>query len=104
MSLSPAATITPGRRLLGRLSVPGDKSISHRAWMFGSLAEGDTHIHGFLEGEDCFATLVALRQLGVRIEGPNAGHVVVHGPGITRLQAAEGALDPTALVAVTVKV
>jgi 3-phosphoshikimate 1-carboxyvinyltransferase len=85
--------VQPSSDIHGEVRIPGDKSISHRALMFGSLAEGETHIHGFLEGEDCLATLVALRQLGVRIEGPNAGHVVVHGPGITRLQAAEGALD-----------
>ena len=61
--------------------------------MLGSLADGDTHIHGFLESEDCLATLVALRQLGVRIEGPNDGHVIVHGPGAGRLHAAAEALD-----------
>lgn len=61
--------------------------------MLGSLAEGDTAIHGFLESEDCLATLVALRQLGVRIDGPNDGHVIVHGLGSGRLRAPAGPLD-----------
>jgi 3-phosphoshikimate 1-carboxyvinyltransferase len=85
--------VQPSRQIHGAASVPGDKSISHRALMLGSLAEGDTQIHGFLESEDCLATLVALRQLGVSIEGPNGGHVIVHGPRAGRLQAAPDALD-----------
>ena len=51
-------------RLTGRLAVPGDKSISHRAALFGALASGRTEITGFLEGEDCLATLKAVRALG----------------------------------------
>jgi 3-phosphoshikimate 1-carboxyvinyltransferase len=85
--------VQPSTQIHGALSVPGDKSISHRALMLGSLAEGDTHIEGFLEGEDCLATLLALRQLGVRIEGPADGHVIVHGAAAGRLHAAAGALD-----------
>jgi 3-phosphoshikimate 1-carboxyvinyltransferase len=85
--------VQPSTRLHGEAGIPGDKSISHRALMLGSLAEGDTEIHGFLQSEDCLATLVALRQLGVRIEGPNDGHVVVHGLGSARLHAPPGPLD-----------
>jgi 3-phosphoshikimate 1-carboxyvinyltransferase len=85
--------VQPSRHIHGAASVPGDKSISHRALMLGSLAEGDTQIHGFLESEDCLATLVALRQLGVSIEGPDGGDVIVHGSRAGRLQAAPDALD-----------
>ena len=85
--------VQPSSYIHGAASIPGDKSISHRALMLGSLAEGDTEIHGFLESEDCLATLIALRRLGVRIDGPDDGHVVVHGAGAGRLQAAAGALD-----------
>ncbi len=78
-------TVAAGGRLNGRIRVPGDKSISHRAVMLGSLAEGVTEIHGFLEGEDPVATLQAFRAMGVRIEGPDKGHVVVHGVGLRGL-------------------
>jgi 3-phosphoshikimate 1-carboxyvinyltransferase len=61
--------------------------------MLGSLADGVTHIRGFLASEDCLATLIALRQLGVRIEGPNDGHVIVHGAGAGGLRGAQARLD-----------
>lgn len=79
--------IEPGGALRGRLRVPGDKSISHRAIMLGSLAEGTTIISGFLEGEDCLATLRAFRAMGVRIDGPDQGRVTVHGVGLRGLRA-----------------
>ncbi|MBN2392909.1 MAG: 3-phosphoshikimate 1-carboxyvinyltransferase [Anaerolineae bacterium] len=60
--------IQPGGALRGRARVPGDKSISHRALMLGALAEGDSHIAGFLPGGDCLATLDCIRALGVEIE------------------------------------
>jgi 3-phosphoshikimate 1-carboxyvinyltransferase len=85
--------VQPSSHIHGAAVIPGDKSISHRALMLGSLAEGDTHIHGFLESEDCLATLLALRQLGVRIEGPHDGQVIVHGAGAAGLHGAAGALD-----------
>lgn len=78
---------TPGGRVQGRARVPGDKSISHRSIMLGALANGTTHIQGFLEGEDALATLQTFRDLGVQIEGPNAGRVTVHGVGINGLKA-----------------
>jgi 3-phosphoshikimate 1-carboxyvinyltransferase len=85
--------VQPSTRIHGEAAIPGDKSISHRALMLGSLAEGDTEIQGFLESEDCLATLVALRQLGVRIDGPNDGQVIVHGLGSAGLRAPAGPLD-----------
>jgi 3-phosphoshikimate 1-carboxyvinyltransferase len=85
--------VRPSTGIHGEAVIPGDKSISHRALMLGSLAEGDTEIHGFLESEDCLATLRALRQLGVRIQGPNDGHVIVHGHGAAHLRAPAGPLD-----------
>jgi 3-phosphoshikimate 1-carboxyvinyltransferase len=85
--------VGPGGRLTGRLRVPGDKSISHRAIMLGSLAEGVTHISGFLSGEDNLATLNAFRAMGVRIDRPADGHVTVHGVGLHGLKAPAKPLD-----------
>jgi len=79
--------VQPGGRLQGCLRVPGDKSISHRAIMLGSLAEGVTEVTGFLEGEDALATLAAFRAMGVNIEGPDAGRVRIHGVGMHGLKA-----------------
>jgi 3-phosphoshikimate 1-carboxyvinyltransferase len=83
----------PGGKVEGELTVPGDKSISHRALMFGGIAEGDTEITGFLAGEDCLATLRALQALGVRIERPQAEHVLVHGVGPDGLRPSAAPLD-----------
>lgn len=79
--------VTPGGVLRGRVRVPGDKSISHRAIMLGSIAQGVTEVSGFLEGEDCLATLAAFRALGVRIEQSGQGKVVIHGAGLHGLKA-----------------
>ncbi|WP_339897734.1 bifunctional prephenate dehydrogenase/3-phosphoshikimate 1-carboxyvinyltransferase [uncultured Gilvimarinus sp.] len=73
--------------LTGRLRVPGDKSISHRAIMLGSLANGTTEITGLLESEDSLATLQAFRDMGVVIEGPTEGRVTVYGVGLRGLKA-----------------
>ena len=85
-------TLTPGGQLSGRLRVPGDKSISHRSIMLGSLAEGTTGVSGFLEGEDSLATLSAFRAMGVKINGPEAGRVEIEGVGLRGLQAPAGEL------------
>ncbi len=85
--------VESGGALRGRLRVPGDKSISHRSIMFGALAEGVTEVSGFLEGEDCLATLNAFRAMGVAIEGPVAGRVTIHGVGLHGLKAPAGPLD-----------
>ncbi|GGM03201.1 bifunctional prephenate dehydrogenase/3-phosphoshikimate 1-carboxyvinyltransferase [Pseudomonas asuensis] len=82
----------PGGSLSGRIRVPGDKSISHRSIMLGSLAEGTTEVEGFLEGEDALATLQAFRDMGVVIEGPNNGRVTIHGVGLHGLKAPAGPL------------
>ncbi|MEW8459464.1 MAG: 3-phosphoshikimate 1-carboxyvinyltransferase, partial [Candidatus Thiodiazotropha endolucinida] len=85
--------IQPGGKLIGNLRVPGDKSISHRSIMLGSLADGVTEVTGFLEGEDSLATLNAFRQMGVAIDGPTQGRVTIQGVGMHGLQAPDGALD-----------
>jgi 3-phosphoshikimate 1-carboxyvinyltransferase len=79
--------VQAGGVLTGRLRVPGDKSISHRSIMLGSLAEGVTEVSGFLEGEDSLATLSAFRAMGVQIKGPDAGKVSIQGVGLYGLQA-----------------
>lgn len=75
------------------VTVPGDKSISHRALMLGSIADGTTEISGFLTGEDCLATLSAFRDMGVDIEQRDATTITVHGVGSRGLQAPEHALN-----------
>ena len=84
--------IKPGGRLTGKIRVPGDKSISHRSIMLGSLAEGVTEVSGFLEGEDNMATLNAFRAMGVAIEGPDNGRVIIHGVGMHGLKPAAAPL------------
>ena len=85
--------VKPGGCLKGALRVPGDKSISHRSIMFGSLAEGSTEITGFLEGEDCLATLNTFRACGVEIEGPNKGRIIINGVGMRGLMPPSAAID-----------
>ena len=85
--------VEPGGALQGRTRVPGDKSISHRAIMLGALADGVTEIDGFLEGADALGTLYAFRAMGVWIDGPAAGRVVIHGAGLDGLSAPDGPLD-----------
>ena len=85
--------VQPGGSLRGRIRVPGDKSISHRSVMLGAIAEGTTEVEGFLEGADSLATLQAFRDMGVEIEGPDAGHVVIHGVGLHGLKAPGKPLD-----------
>ena len=78
--------------LRGELTVPGDKSISHRAVMFGSLAQGDTHIRHFLTGADCLSTIGCFRAMGIGIE-QNENEVIVHGKGLHGLTAPAKTLD-----------
>ena len=84
--------VHPGGQVKGCIRVPGDKSVSHRSIMLGALAQGTTHISGFLEGEDAMATLQAFRDMGVVIEGPAEGKVVVHGVGLNGLKPPPGPL------------
>lgn len=86
-------TLQPGGVLAGEARVPGDKSISHRAIMLGALAEGTSRVNGFLEGEDALATLAAFRAMGVEIDGPDNGRVIVHGVGLHGLRAPLAPLD-----------
>ena len=86
-------TILPGAKTFqGKFTVPGDKSVSHRSIMFGAIAEGTTHVTGFLEGEDALATLQAFRDMGVSIEGPKNGEVTIHGVGMQGLKAPASAI------------
>ncbi|MBI5449896.1 MAG: 3-phosphoshikimate 1-carboxyvinyltransferase [Gammaproteobacteria bacterium] len=86
-------SIEAGGQLSGTVRVPGDKSISHRSIMLGALADGVTRVSGFLEGEDSLATLQAFRDMGVRIDGPDHGQVVIHGVGLHGLRAPDKPLD-----------
>ncbi|MCF6249864.1 MAG: bifunctional prephenate dehydrogenase/3-phosphoshikimate 1-carboxyvinyltransferase [Methylococcaceae bacterium] len=81
MSQSITFNVQPGGSMRGEIRVPGDKSMSHRSIMLGSLAEGVTHVTGFLNAEDALATLQAFRAMGVEIEGPVNGEVTIHGVG-----------------------
>lgn len=85
-------TIKPVKALNGTIKIPGDKSISHRAVMFGSLAKGDTEITGFLMGADCLSTIDCFRKLGVKID-INEDKVIVHGNGLHGLKAPSSMLD-----------
>ncbi|GAB6098466.1 3-phosphoshikimate 1-carboxyvinyltransferase [Halanaerocella petrolearia] len=86
-------TIEPKNNLQGQVKVPGDKSISHRAVMLGSLAEGKTEIEGFLTGEDCLSTVRAFQQLGVEIEGIGEEEMTIYGQGLNGLEEPEDFLD-----------
>ncbi len=83
----------PAAQVCGTMDVPGDKSISHRALMLSGLAEGTSEVTGFLAGEDCLATLHAMRALGVRIERPGPTEVVVEGVGLHGLKGVTHPLD-----------
>jgi 3-phosphoshikimate 1-carboxyvinyltransferase len=85
--------VTPSTIQDASVTVPGDKSVSHRALMLGSIAEGRTNVSGFLAGEDCLATLAAMRALGVEIHQPSATEMTIEGVGLDGLQAAHSELD-----------
>ena len=76
----------------GEITVPGDKSISHRSVMFGSIAQGTTEIHGYLQGADCLSTISCFQKMGISIE--NKGEtVLVHGRGLHGLTRPDSVLD-----------
>ena len=83
----------PAMRVFGTMTVPGDKSISHRALMLSGIAEGVSEVSGFLGSEDCLASLAAMRALGVCIEQSSATRVLIHGVGMHGLKGAGRALD-----------
>ena len=78
--------------LSGEVTVPGDKSISHRSIMLGSIAKGNTEIEGFLQGADCLSSIACFRKMGVEIEN-NGDKVLVHGRGLRGLKAPDSILD-----------
>ena len=83
---------TRAKQIRGEVTIPGDKSISHRAVMFGSLAEGATEITGFLRGADCLSTIDCFRRLGISIEDKNE-RILIHGKGLHGLSAPAQILD-----------
>jgi 3-phosphoshikimate 1-carboxyvinyltransferase len=78
--------------LKGELTIPGDKSISHRSIMFGALSKGTTKVTGFLQGADCLSTISCFRKLGIEIEN-NTQEVLVHGKGLHGLTPSNEILD-----------
>jgi len=88
----PVIVARPAHRVGGIVAVPGDKSISHRALLLGAVANGTTRVSGFLRGEDCLATLGALRAMGVRVDD-DGEHLTVHGVGMRGLAAPSQPLD-----------
>lgn len=93
MSVRVDYAVTPGGSLQGRLRVPGDKSITHRALMLGAVAEGTTEIEGFLDGADCLNTLAAIRAMGVQVDAGSPNNLKVHGRGLRGLQAPPAPID-----------
>jgi len=85
--------VRPPKRLGGRVEVPGDKSISHRAALMGAIASGRTEITGFLEGEDCLHTLKALEKLGAAVTRKGPGHYLVDGVGPGGFHEADDIID-----------
>jgi 3-phosphoshikimate 1-carboxyvinyltransferase len=79
--------VTPSALRDARVTVPGDKSVSHRALLLGSIAEGRTEVSGFLDGDDCLATAAAMRSLGVRIDQPSPTELIIEGVGLHGLRA-----------------
>ncbi|HEU4626614.1 MAG TPA: 3-phosphoshikimate 1-carboxyvinyltransferase [Steroidobacteraceae bacterium] len=90
---APVYFCQPGSTIGGEISVPGDKSVSHRSLMLGGIAEGTTEVRGFLESEDCLATLAALRSLGVNIARFGGNRVTIQGVGMDGFKAPSGPLD-----------
>jgi 3-phosphoshikimate 1-carboxyvinyltransferase len=85
--------VTPASGIAGSVSVPGDKSISHRALMLGAIAVGTTRVTGFLEGDDCLATMRAVAALGVDVRRTAPGEVLVEGVGLDGFRAPAAPLD-----------
>ena len=85
--------IKPSRGLGGEITLPGDKSISHRAVLFSAIAEGDTAINGFLNGEDTRNTAKAVQAMGIAVEGLGTERLVVRGKGLDGLSEPGDVLD-----------
>ncbi|MEQ8492624.1 MAG: 3-phosphoshikimate 1-carboxyvinyltransferase [Gammaproteobacteria bacterium] len=93
MSLADTLEVAPGGALRGTVAVPGDKSVSHRAVMFGALADGSCAVDGCLMGDDVVSTINAFRAMGVRVDEHGDGRLTVHGVGVDGLQAPAAPLD-----------
>ncbi len=91
--MTQAKTVSPANGLRGELTVPGDKSISHRSIMLGSLAKGKTLVRGFLHGEDNHATLNAFRTMGITINELADGDLEIHGRGLHGLSEPADVID-----------
>jgi 3-phosphoshikimate 1-carboxyvinyltransferase len=87
------ALVHPAPRLVGRITVPGDKSISHRAALLGAVATGITEVHGFLEGSDCLATVAAVSALGAEVTRKAPGRYLIRGAGLDGLVEPESVID-----------
>jgi 3-phosphoshikimate 1-carboxyvinyltransferase len=87
------AVVHPVRRIEGTLSVPGDKSVSHRAALLAAVAEGVTEIQGFLEGADCLGTLRAVAALGAEVTRKGPGHFTIEGAGLAGLSEPGDVID-----------
>lgn len=85
--------VKPSRGLRGEISLPGDKSISHRSVLFSAIAEGETSIRGFLTGEDTLNTAKAVQTLGISVDGLGTDSLVVHGNGLDGLREPQAVLD-----------
>lgn len=85
--------VSPGGNLTGEVTVPGDKSISHRAAILAALSYGESEIEGFLDAKDTFATVTALRDMGVMFDHVDSGYWLVHGVGLHGLQAPTGPIN-----------
>ena len=88
-----SAAVTPAGRLRGRLTVPGDKSISHRYAILAALADGRTELSNYAPGADCHSTLACVNRLGVEVKEGAAGSVTLLGRGLGGLRSADGPLD-----------
>lgn len=86
-------TVVPTKGLRGEFVVPGDKSISHRAIMFASLAEGESRVRGLLRGEDCLSTLSAFRNLGIEVVEKADDELIIKGRGLAGLQEPTNVID-----------
>lgn len=84
--------ITKAHSLKGEITIPGDKSISHRGIMLGSIANGTTELDGFLDGADCRSTISCFQKMGIDIK-QDRDHVIIHGKGLNGLQAPTDILD-----------
>src|SRR5437016_129137 len=84
--------ISPATSITGSITLPGDKSISHRYAMISAIAEGPSHITNYSTGADCHSTLACMRALGIEIEGAGT-EFTVHGRGLEGLRAPAGDLD-----------